>query len=102
MDSHWFDYITFIMLLIFIYGLVYNEPMLFIQINFLIKVIIGIYLIYKFNDFRTHSSIKFTVFDKKVCYSAGLYLLIFSFADVINSYFNKIREILKTQLERNL
>lgn len=99
MDSHWFDVITLLMLFIFVYGLVYNEPILFIQINFLIKVIIGIYLIYKFNDFRNHKSITFTVLDKKICYSAGIYLLIFSFADVINSYFNKIREMLKTQFK---
>ena len=101
MDNHWFDIITLLMLFIFIYGLVYNEPILFIQINFLIKVIIGIYLIYKFNDFRFHKSIHFTILDKKICYSAGIYLLIFSFADVINSYFIKIREILKSQLKIN-
>jgi hypothetical protein len=102
MDNHWFDLITVIMVIIFIYGLVYNEPTLFIQINFLIKVIIGIYLIYKFNDFRNHKSIQFTVLDKKICYSTGIYLLIFSFADVINSYFIKIREIMKKQLKTKL
>jgi hypothetical protein len=101
MDKHWFDIITLIMLFIFMYGLVFNEPILFIQLNFLIKVIIGIYLIYKYNDFRSHKTIQFTVLDKKICYSAGIYLLIFSFADVINSYFNKIREILKQQLKIN-
>lgn len=95
MDEHWFDLITLSMLIIFIYGILYNKPLLFIQLNFLIKIIISIYLIIKFNDFRNHKTIVFTVLDKKICFSAGIYLLIFSFADVINSFFIKIREILK-------
>ena len=93
MDNHWFDLITLLMVFIFIYGLVYNEPIIFIQINFLIKVIIGIYLMYKFNDFNKHKTIVFTVLDKKICFSAGLYLIVFSFADVINMYLNKIKTI---------
>ena len=95
MDEHWFDLITLSMLIIFIYGVLYNKPLLFIKLNFLIKIIISIYLIIKFNDFRNHKTIVFTVLDKKICFSAGIYLLIFSFADVINSFFIKIRDILK-------
>ena len=90
MIYHWFDYITMIMVFIFIYGFIFNAPNVFIQINFLIKVIISIYLIYKFNDFRS-DPIKFTILDKKICYSAGFYILLFSFADVINSYFKELR-----------
>ena len=94
MDFHWFDIVTIFMFFIFIYGLVQNEPIIVIQINFLIKVAIAIYLIYRFNDFRTVTRI--TVLDQKICASAGVYLLIFSFADVINSYFNLIRNYIKS------
>ena len=94
MDEHWFDLITLSMIIIFVYGVLYNKPLLFIQLNFLIKIIISIYLIFKFNDFRKHKTIVFTVLDQKICFSAGVYLLIFSFADVINSFFIKIREML--------
>jgi len=90
MDFHWFDYITFLMFFIFIYGILYNVPSIFIQINFTIKVLISIYLMYKFNDFRDHS-FKITILDKKICFSAGIYLFIFSFADVINSYLIEIK-----------
>jgi hypothetical protein len=88
---HWFDIITLIMFCIFIFGFVYNVPSIFIQFNFIIKVLIAIYLIYKFNDFRT-DTVKFTILDKKICYSAGIYLFLFSFADVINSYFIELRK----------
>jgi len=86
---HWFDIITFIMIFIFIYGFVFNNPVIFIQINFIIKVLIAFYLMYKFNDFR--ENIKFTTLDKKICFSAGFYIFVISFADVINSYFIKLR-----------
>ena len=89
---HWFDIITFVMIFIFIYGFVFNSPFVFIQINFIIKVLIAIYLMYKFNDFR--EKIVFTTLDKKICFSAGFYIFVFSFADVINSYFIKLRQIL--------
>ena len=100
MDNHWFDLITLLMVFIFIYGLIYNEPIIFIQINFLIKVIIGIYLMYKFNDFNKHKTIVFTVLDKKICFSAGLYLIVFSFADVINMYLNKIKMIVQKDVKK--
>jgi hypothetical protein len=89
---HWFDIITFIMLCIFIFGFIFNIPIIFIQINFFIKVSIAIYLMYKFNDFR--KKIEFTTLDKKICFSAGFYIFIFSFADVINSYFIHLRTML--------
>ena len=95
---HWFDIITLLMFGIFIFGFVFNVPFIFIQINFIIKVSIAIYLMYKFNDFR--EKITFTTLDKKICFSAGFYIFIFSFADVINSYFIYLRTILfDTSLE---
>jgi hypothetical protein len=87
---HWFDGITFLMIILFGYGILFKQPLLFIQLNFIIKVIISFYLMYKFNDFRS-DSIKFTVLDKKICYSAGFYLFIISFADVINFYYLELR-----------
>jgi hypothetical protein len=90
---HWFDIITLIMFCIFIFGFVYNVPSIFIQFNFIIKVLIAMYLMYKFNDFRT-DTVKFTLLDKKICYSAGIYLFLFSFADVINSYFRELRKLI--------
>ena len=97
MEFHWFDIVTLGMTFIFVYGLIQNSPLIFIQINFLIKVFISIYLMYRFNDFRRITTI--TVLDQKICSSAGVYLFIFSFADVITAYFNKIRNyIMNTYL----
>ena len=89
MEFHWFDFITLFMFFIFLYGAFTNTPSFFVQINFLIKVAIGCYLIYKFNDFRTVNII--SVLDQKICGSAGFYILLFSFADVITIYLSSIR-----------
>lgn len=89
MEFHWFDGITLIMILVFIYGIIYSDASFFMEMNFIIKVLIALYLIYHFNDLRT-SPVKFTTLDKKICYSAGIYLLIFSFADVFDNYFAQI------------
>lgn len=100
MEFHWFDSITIIMIVLFIYGIIYDQTSLFIQINFIIKVLISLYLIYQFNDFR-NTPVKFTTLDKKICYSAGIYIFIFSFADVFNSYLLDIKTLV-TQFKNNL
>jgi len=100
MEFHWFDSITIIMIVLFIYGIIYDQTSLFIQINFIIKVLISLYLIYQFNDFR-NTPAKFTTLDKKICYSAGIYIFIFSFADVFNSYLLEIKTLV-TQFKHNL
>jgi hypothetical protein len=93
MEFHWFDSITLGMLSVFIYGIITNDAILFMQLNFIIKVLISLYLIYHFNHFRINP-IKFTTLDKRICYSAGVYLFIFSFADVFDNYFSQINKIL--------
>jgi hypothetical protein len=100
MEFHWFDSITICMLLVFMYGIVISDSKLFMELNFIIKVLIALYLIYHFNDFRSER-VKFTTLDKKICYSAGIYLFIFSFADVFDNYFAKINKLL-TQVKDNL
>jgi hypothetical protein len=94
MELHWFDGITASMILIFIYGIVYTDATLFMQLNFMIKVIIALYLIYKFNDFRSTPE-RFTTLDKKICFSAGIYIFIFSFADIFDGYFKQINYMIK-------
>ena len=94
MELHWFDIITILMFIIFVYGSIYNAPYIFVQLNFIIKVLIGIYLIYRFNEFKRVNHI--TLLDQKICGSAGAYILIFSFADAITVYLQAIRNFIMT------
>jgi len=91
---HYFDYITLIVIIIFLYGCFYDKPVIFIQINFCIKIAVSIYLMYRFHDFKRVRTITFL--DQKICSFGGFYLFIFSAADVITIYLKEIREYVLT------
>lgn len=88
-----FIYITFIVFFLVLIGIIQKQPSYIDEIIFIFKVFISFYLIYRFNDFR--KNIKFTELDRKVCFTAGTYLLLFSFADIIHDYSIKIKAFLK-------
>ena len=92
----WMIYITFIIFILLFLGIIQKEPTYVSQVIFVFKVFISLYLMYRFNDFR--KNVKFTELDRKVCFLAGTYLLLFSFADLINDYSKKIKEFLKQYL----
>jgi hypothetical protein len=91
---HYFDYITLIVTIIFLHGCFYDKPLIFIQINFCIKIAVSIYLMYRFHDFKRVRTI--TLLDQKICSFGGFYLFIFSAADVITIYLKEIREYILT------
>ena len=92
----WMAYITFIIFILLFIGILQKEPTYFTVTIFIIKVFLSLYLIIRFNDFR--KKIKFTELDRKVCYLAGTYLLLFAFADLIQEYTIKIKTLLKPYL----
>ena len=89
-------YVTFIVFFLLFIGIIQKQPIYLDKIIFFFKVFIAFYLMYRFNDFR--KNVKFTDLDRKVCFSAGSYLLLFSFADLIHSYSSKIKDFLKPYL----
>jgi hypothetical protein len=94
----YFGYITKITVLLFMIGFFQTKPTSFLKINFVIKIIISLFLIYRFNSYRS-DKVKFTELDRKVAYSAGMYIFTISFIDVLDPYVEKIRsEITKYTL----
>jgi len=87
----YFSFITKLTVVLFIIGFFQSKPMLIIQFNFIVKVILAAFLIYRFNNYRKHK-IVFTELDRKVCYSAGIYIILISFFDLINHYTDSIRK----------
>ena len=94
---HWFDFISIFMLLVFGYGLVKTESSLLIQINIMLKIIIALYLIYRFNDFQRIHHI--SLLDQKLCSFAGFYLIITSFASIIKLYLTDLIHYLNLLLQ---
>ena len=91
---HYFGILTKIITVLFIIGYFSNKPSIFLSINFIVKVCISLFLIYRFNRYRKHKLI-FTELDRKVCYSAGIYILFVSFLDVIQNYTDIIRSLIQ-------
>jgi hypothetical protein len=87
---HIFSWITKIIFILFFIGFFSNKPATFLEANFVVKVLIGAFLVYRFNSYR-NKSITFTELDRKAAYSAGLYIIFLSFADLIDGYTNEIR-----------
>ena len=89
---HFFSFFTKVNIFLFLVGFFQRKPFLLIEFNFIMKLILGLFLIYRFNNYRKHK-IEFTEFDRHACYSAGVYILIVSFIDYINQYMDQFRKI---------
>ena len=87
---HYFGWVTKLTVVLFFLGFFQEKPTLFLTFNFFVKLCLALFLIYRFNNYRKHEVI-FTELDRKVCYSAGIYILFISFADYINYYIDEIR-----------
>ena len=77
----YFSLISKTVMVLFIIGFFSGKPESFLFANFIVKVLIALFLIYRFNSYRIYK-IKFTELDRKLCYSAGLYILLISFVDI--------------------
>jgi hypothetical protein len=84
------SFITKVSLVLFIIGFFQKKNNYIVTFNFIIKIILALFLIYRFNSYRKHK-IQFTELDRKVCYSSGVYIILISFFDLINSYIDTIR-----------
>jgi hypothetical protein len=90
---HYFGYITNIVVILFIIGFFSNQPAGFLAINFFIKILFSLFLIYRFNSYRKNK-VQFTDLDRKICFSAGVYIFTFSFIDVIQTYVERLRKLI--------
>ncbi len=88
-----FKIITKTILFLFLIGFFENKPLLFLRINFIVKFLLGVFLIYRFNNYRKYK-IDFTELDRKVCYSIGMYMIIISLGEYLTLYIEKIRAII--------
>ena len=66
-------------------GFFQEKPISILKINYVIKIAIAFFLIYRFNPYRI-GKIMFTDLDRKVAYSAGVYILTLSFIDILDQY----------------
>lgn len=89
----YFGWMSNLIIFLFIVGVFANKPATFLFINFIVKVLLAVFLIYRFNDYRKEK-IRFSDLDRKICFSAGIYILVFSFIDIIQTYVERFRSLI--------
>jgi hypothetical protein len=76
---HTFNIASFVFTLLLWIGWIQSEPVLFQQISFVVKCVVGFLLMYKFNDLWPSKT--FTAIDRKLCFLAGTYIVTFTLGD---------------------
>lgn len=80
--------LTWILYILIALGLSANAPQYLDDLQSFVKIYISLFLIYRFNPFRR---VKFTSFDAKIAFSAGLFLLATTaINNIIETYIKKI------------
>jgi len=84
-----FSYTSKVVLILFLVGIFQEKPIYVIEFNYMLKIAIALFLIYRFNSYR--KAVVFTELDRKVTYSAGMYILVISFFDIFAQFTGEIR-----------
>ena len=89
-SHHLLDRINFvwIVFVVFIFLGIISKPAIYDRVSFIIKFSISVFMIYKFNDFIVLKEI--TEFDKRICFMAGMNLLLITCSDYVNASLEKI------------
>jgi hypothetical protein len=97
MESHHifdlFNWIWFLLIISVVIGII-SKPFIYDYVSFGIKLLVSLFLMYKFNNFRTLG--KFTELDKRICFMAGTNLFLITCGD----YVNNIVVYTKTELNK--
>jgi hypothetical protein len=74
-------------------GLWMSAPKYLILLNNIVSIYICLFLLYRFNPFR--KKIQFTELDRKITFSAGLFLFTTKIMNIINPYFTEAKHFLQ-------
>jgi hypothetical protein len=77
----------------FLYLFGFLNSLYFLLMNFYVKITISIFLIYRFNSLRKRRLV-FTDLDRKICFSAGIYILALSFQEYVVYFSKEIRQFM--------
>ena len=92
-----FNVISFIASILLLFGLLGTSAVIFQKISFIVKLVVGVVLLFKFNDFFPQK--QFSILDRKICFLAGTYIVTFTIGDVILAYSTEASDKIKTTLK---
>ena len=85
-----FSILTKLLVIFFIIGVLQENTGYLVQIIMITKILLGIFLVYRFNNWRQHK-VTFTELDRRVAYSAGQYIILLAILDYVQVYIDDIR-----------
>jgi hypothetical protein len=86
--------ITWILYLLITFGLSINAPEYLEDLQYFVKIYISLFLIIRFNPLR---KVEFTNLDRKIAFSAGLFLLGTTFINqILQNYFLYLKQFVKS------
>ena len=95
-----FIYISYLLLFLAAIGLSHYAPQYLNEMDYYVKIYVCLFLIIRFNPF---SRIKFTELDRKVAFSAGLFILTTTaFAQYFAKISSKTTKYVKDKIKTNL
>lgn len=89
----YFSYIFYTIFIASYIGIGIAIPSIMITVNYYLKVCIGFFLVYRFNSYRDH--ITFDELDRRVAFSAGMFILTTTVLDKYFSHITDTTQILK-------
>ena len=81
-----FIIVSYALIIISAFGLYSKAPLYLDTLDYYVKIYVCLFLIWRFNPLRTHKD--FTSLDKKIAFSAGLFILTTS---ALNKYLNYVK-----------
>ena len=85
----WFRNLSVIVIILYIVGFFTKTPVYLVEINFIFKFLISLFLLYRFKGYR--KKIILTELDKEAAFLAGEYLLIIALVDILSRYTDALR-----------
>ena len=82
--------VTKITFVLFLVGIFNNKPTFILEINSVVKFLLGIFLMYRFNSYRKNK-VTFTELDRKICYSVGIYIVLISLGEYLITITDHVR-----------
>ena len=84
------NFITMLVGVLFLIGVFTNKPLFLVEINEVVRFLLGLFLVYRFNSYRKQKII-FTELDKKICFSTGVYIITYALGEYITFFSDIIR-----------
>ncbi len=85
-------YIYTLFMILFIVGFFKTTPPLFLKFTFAIKVLLALFLIYRFNPYF-NKRVQFTPLDREIVLFSAFFIIVSSFTDYVNSFLGEARKL---------